>query len=130
METMIETSDITLPDLLVNHELDRAMAQIEYDISMAGMKFEDYLTQLKKTKKDFRDSLRDEAEKRAKSRLIIDAIAKEEDIKLDEKSFEADVAKMMEQYKDQEHVSEDSVRAYLAEVFQNQAVFAYLDGLQ
>lgn len=127
MEKLLEASDITLPDLLTEHELDRAMAQVEYDVSMAGMKFEDYLKQLQKTKEEFRASLKPDAEKRAKSRLIIETIAKEHDIKLDEKTYEAEVERMMEQYKDHQHVSEDSVRAYLAEIFQNQAVFAWLD---
>ncbi len=130
IDTVLETSTIDMPELLTNYEIDRAMAQLQHDIAMSGLEFKDYLESIKKSEGEVREDMREAAEKRAKTRLIIETIARDEDIKPDEELFHKEVDTLMEMYKDNPNASKQSIQAYVAEVMQNQAVFSFLDGIK
>src|SRR3989344_4678642 len=54
IEDIVEKSEIDLPELLVEIELDKILYRMESDITQMGLKFEDYLKHLNKTKEDLR----------------------------------------------------------------------------
>lgn len=130
LDGILDSSDFEIPDVLVNYEIERSLSQVQHDIAMSGMKYEDYLKALNKDEAAIREDLRPNAEKKARTRLIIETIAKENDLTPNEKQLEKEVAALMEQYKDNAHASEHSIRAYVAEVLLNQAVFDFLDAIK
>ena len=130
VDGIVDGTTFDIPDLLVNYELDRQLAQLEYDIAMSGLEFDAYLKNIKKTKEELKETMREPAEKRAKVRLVIETIAREEDIIPDPELLEQEVEALMQMYKDNPNTSEDSIRAYISEVLLNQAVFTFLDGVE
>ncbi len=127
IDAILKESEIEVPQMLITYEIDKMMHEFESNIAMTGMNFEDYLQSIKKTRDDYRREWAEQGKKRAQTRLMLNEIAKEEKIEVDEEELEKEVSKIMEQYKDQKNIDENNVRAYVAEVLRHQKVFEFLE---
>lgn len=125
-DAIIEGSTIELPSVLIEAELAQMFGQMQEDLDRANLKLDDYLKHIKKTKEDMEKEWTPAAEKRAKLQLILNEIAKKEDIKPDVTALEAQVKGLMDQYKD---ADERRVRLYVASVLTNEAVMKHLESL-
>ncbi len=123
-DTIIEASTIDLPKILIDSELNQMFAQMDEDIKRANLKFDDYLAHINKTKEDLAAEWTPMAEKRAKLQLVLNEIAKKEEVKLDEEQLKAQTDQLLEQYKDADPTR---VRVYVASVMQNEAVMQKLE---
>lgn len=127
IETLITESGIEVPDLLASYEADKMMSQMEYDVSMAGLKMDEYLESIGKTRDDMRSEWMGEAKKRSAMQLLINKIVLEEKIEPTEEELNAEVAKIMEFYKNTQGVTDDQARAYVTTVLTNQKFFDFID---
>jgi len=127
IEALIEESDAVIPTILADFELDKIMMQMEHDISMSGMGFDDYLGHIKKTKAELRTEIMPEAQKRSHMQLLINHIAAEEKIEADKTQVDAELVKIKEMYKDHKEYDEDRARAYVEGMLINQGVFELLE---
>lgn len=123
-DTIIGATTIELPQILIDSELGQMFAQMEEDITRAGLKFDEYLSHVKKTRDNLKTEWAPAAEKRAKLQLILNEIAKKESVEPDHAQLETQVKQLLEQYKD---ADERRVRIYLASVMQNEAVMKMLE---
>lgn len=123
-DKIIEGSSMDLPQVLIDSELNQMFAQMEEDLKRAGLKMEDYLTHIKKSKEDLATEWRPAAEKRAQLQLILNEIAKKENVQPDKSQLDQQVDQLMEQYKD---ADEERVRIYVASVLTNEAVMQMLE---
>jgi len=125
LEAIIKETKIELPQILIEREMDRLLEEAKADIARSGLKWEDYLKHLKKEEADIRKSFEETGRKRAISGLILDAIAKAENVSPDKEKVEAEVKKLMEQYPGADKMSATN---YVEGLFKNDAVFALLEG--
>src|SRR5206468_2318861 len=102
LEKLVSSTDIKLPQILIDNEIGRMFAQFEQDISGLGLKVEDYMKHIKKTPEDLRKDWLPDAEKRAKLNLILEEIAKKENLKADEKAIEEELSYLMKQHGDKD----------------------------
>jgi len=123
---IIEATIMELPQVLIDSELNQMFAQMKEDLERANLKMEDYLKHINKTKEDLGKEWTPAAEKRAKLQLILNEIAKAEDVKPDEKQLEEQVKQLLEQFKD---ADEHRVRIYVSSVMTNDAVMKMLENL-
>ncbi len=123
-DAIVDGATMELPQILIDSELNQMFAQMEEDITRAGLKFEDYLGHIKKTKEDLAKEWSPMAERRAKLQLVLNEIAKVEAVVPDEVQLENQVAQLMAQYKD---ADQHRVRIYVASVMQNEAVMQLLE---
>ncbi|OGG55008.1 hypothetical protein A3D62_03120 [Candidatus Kaiserbacteria bacterium RIFCSPHIGHO2_02_FULL_49_11] len=123
-EALIATSSIDLPNILIESELDKMMAQMEDDVLRVNMKFDDYLSHAKKTRDDLRTEWRDQAAKRAKLQLILNEIARREVIRADHDEVHRQMDSILKQYKD---ASPENVHIFVETQLQNEAVFTFLE---
>lgn len=123
-DKIIEGATIDLPAVLLDAELRQMSAQMEEDLTRAGLKLDDYLAHIKKTKEEILKDWTPTAEKRAKLQLILNEIAKIEKITADEKLVENQTKDLLEQYKD---ANADRVRTYVSTILQNEAVMKMLE---
>src|ERR1035437_7925371 len=124
IEKIIEKSVLDLPEILVDIELDKILYRMESDITQMGLKFEDYLKHLNKTKEDLRKDFRVDAEKKAKLALILNEIAKEEKITADPEKVAMEVAAILEQYKD---ADPERAQMHAENVLTNEKIFQFLE---
>jgi len=80
MEALLKNTKIDLPDILVESEIEKSLAQMKDDVERMGAKFEDYLKETKKTTEEFKKDLRESAEKKASIQIILNKIAETEKI--------------------------------------------------
>lgn len=125
-DAIIEGSTMELPQVLIDTELAQMFGQMEEDLTRANLKIDDYLAHIKKSKDDLRAEWQPAAEKRAKLQLILNEIAKKENITPDVTELKEQVAGLMERYKD---ADERRVALYVASVLTNEAVMKHLEAL-
>jgi trigger factor len=124
VEELIKETSGEIPEVLIESEIEKILYRFEADISGAGLKFEDYLAQIKKTEDDLRKEWRPDAEKRAKLQMIIRTISDKENLKPSEEEIEKEVGNIMAVYKDADPVR---ARAYIENMLENEKVFKFLE---
>ena len=127
LEQIMDKTKVDVPEVLTSYELDKMMHQMEHDIAMSGMKFDEYLEKIQKTKETLRIDWKETGEKRAKMHMVINAIAEEEKLAPTDEELETETQKLMEQYKDMKDIDEANVRMYVAGILTNQKVFELLE---
>lgn len=123
-DLVIEETGMELPKVLVDSEIEQMFAQMNEDLSRANLKMDDYLTHIKKTKEELISEWTPAAEKRAKLQLVLNEIAKAEEVKPDQALVDTQVDQLKEQYKD---ADEARVRVYVESVLMNEAVMKMLE---
>ncbi|MAF59406.1 MAG: trigger factor [Candidatus Pacebacteria bacterium] len=124
-DELVKKSKINVPEILVEHELDRMKAQMKEDVERIGATWDKYLEQINKKEEDLRKEWRESADKRARLQLILNAISEREDIKPDKKEVEHQVGHILESVKG---AKKENVEAYVEMMLTNQKVFEYLEG--
>ncbi|MHB1316762.1 MAG: trigger factor [Minisyncoccota bacterium] len=127
LEEIISSSTIEIPQIIVDGELEKMKAQFTDDLAQSGVKFEDYLTHIKKTEDDLKTEWTETATKRAKSQIILNTISREEGIRPEEENVKAEMEKILSYHKDAERFR---VRMYVETFLANDMVFGFLEGLK
>lgn len=123
-DRIIEETELTVPEVMIDAELNQMFAQMEEEIKRANLSMDDYLNHIKKSREDLKTEWRPAAEKRAKLQLVLNAIAQNESTTPDADAIEAQVAELKKQYPD---ADEAKVRTYVASVLTNEAVLKMLE---
>ena len=116
---------LDLPEIMIDSELGRSEAQFSADVQRMGISLEDYLKHAKKTIQDLRAEWKPNAEKKAKLQLILNGIAKAENIRPTPEEIEAEVNHIVEHYEDADR---ERAAVYADTVLTNEKVFAFLEG--
>lgn len=126
IEKIIDDSTIDLPEILIEAELNKILYKMESDIVAMGLKFEEYLKHINKTTDDLKKDWRPDGEKKAKLSLILNEIAKIENIKADEEQVANEVAHILEHYKEADR---ERARMHAENVLTNEKIFVFLENL-
>jgi FKBP-type peptidyl-prolyl cis-trans isomerase (trigger factor) len=124
LEKIIAEAKIPLPKSMVDNELDKMMAQFEYDLKQSGLTTETYLSHIKKTKSELRETWQSDAKKRASTELILFEIAKRENITADKTEVERETKTLLDAHKEVDAVR---TRQYVESVLTNKKVFEFLE---
>ena len=124
VEKIIDDSKIDLPEILVEAELDKILYRMESDITQMGLKFEDYLKHINKTKEEIRKEFTKDAEKKAKLGLVLNEISNIEKIVADEDQVAKEVAMILEHYKE---ADPERAKLHAENVLTNEKVFQFLE---
>ena len=124
---IIDKTTINLPQILIDSEINQMFAQMQEDLDRANLKMDDYLSHIKKTKEELKTEWTPAAEKRAKLQLVLNEIAKKEEIVPDATKVEEQTKELLERFKD---ADEHRVRLYVASVLLNEEVMKSLEGLE
>lgn len=126
MEELLKNTKIDLPEILIESEIEKSLAQMKDDIVRMGSKFEDYLTHIKKTEEDLKKDLREGSEKKAKVQLIFNKIAEAEKIEPNKEILENEVKEVLKHYPE---ASETNARIYVSTILLNSEVLRLLENL-
>lgn len=94
IKNITKTSEVEIPDALIENQKDRMVQEMEYRLSYQGLKLEDYLKFMNKTMDEFRADYTEQATEYVKSQLVIEQIIDDEKIDATEEDVEARVAEM------------------------------------
>lgn len=100
-----------LPEILINHEAEIMLGELENNILAQGGKFEDYLKSLGKSREQLKLELLPDAEKRVKSALVIREIALVEKIAVSREEVEKKAEEILKQHQGNKEI-ESRVRSH------------------
>ena len=117
LKAVSDNVEIDIPSGMIDAEIDNMMKDIEQRLQYQGLTLAQYFTLSGKTEAQVREEMKEQAEKAVKSRLVIEAIIKAEDIKPEEKEVEEKLKEMAQNYgKTEEEMSKNE---YIKEYIEN-----------
>lgn len=99
IEKVIESCEVDIPEAMIDSQLENELGEFDYRMRMQGLDLEQYLQITGSTEENLKDQLRPMAAKRVKGDLILEAIAKAENIQVSEEDMDKELEKMADSYK-------------------------------
>jgi len=90
-------NDVSLPEPMVETEMDRMMSQYEQQLKQQGISMEQFFELIGSNKEQVRERFRQEAEQRVGVRLILSGIARQEEIVVTDEDIERELTQLAEQ---------------------------------
>ena len=78
IEKACENAAVEIPEAMIERQMDHILNDIRYRLSMQGISLEDYCKYTGTSIEDMRNEMREDAAKRVKSQLVLEAIGKAE----------------------------------------------------
>lgn len=98
VEKVVENITVELPDPMVDEQTQQMIQEFAGRLSQQGLSFEQYMQMTGMTPEALMGQMKPEAEKRIRTRLALEAIVKEEDIKATAKEIEKEIENMASMY--------------------------------
>ena len=98
MEKVYEENNFDLPQVMIDDQADQMLQEFSQQLAQQGMNLDMYCQYLQKTEEEIRKELLPDAEKRVKSRMIIEAVADAEGIEASPEDIEEEMKAMAKQY--------------------------------
>lgn len=131
IEKIAQESKMELPEMLIEGELDRMMAELKGIAQQVGLSFEQYLNQIKKSERELRKTWRERAATRVKVALALKEIAQKEKIEVSDSEIEEQVNKSPQHYQTPREASKkvdiERLKEYSRGVLRNEKVFQLLE---
>lgn len=110
IKEVCKNTEIDIPSGMIETELDNMVRDVETRLSYQGMNMEMYLQMIGKTMEEFKKEGEEQAKEAVKTRLVLEQIVKDENIKADEKKVEERLEEMAKAYgKDAKELKENEV---------------------
>ncbi|MEG0292231.1 MAG: trigger factor [Anaerovoracaceae bacterium] len=98
IQKVFEANDLDIPKVMVDDEINQMMKEFDAQLRQQGMELQQYFQFIGKGPDDFREEVREDAEKRVKTRMLISAVVDEEKIEYTEEDIEKELEIMSTQY--------------------------------
>ncbi|MDX5483601.1 trigger factor [Bacillus pumilus] len=98
VEKASENAEVDIPQAMVDTELDRMMKEFEQRLQMQGMNLELYFQFSGQDENALKEQMKEDAAKRVKSNLTLEAIAAAENLQVSDEEVEEELSKMAEAY--------------------------------
>ena len=121
VEYAMANASVEIPDPLIEEEVDGLVDELARSIARQGLTFEQYLQAAGKAPEEIRAEMRERGEKRARTLLVLSAVAGAESVEVPEALVDEEVARAMPQVKGQR-----KMEAYLASERGRRAIRASL----
>lgn len=132
LEKLVDASSFSeVPEILVNEEIRRMIAELQQNIEQQGMKWEDYLGSIKKDVSALKLEFVPQALRRVRTAVLIKAFSKEAKIKVEDKDIETEIDKILDQLREsdtetRERVSSPEYREYVTVQLRNRKTITWL----
>jgi len=88
VQSATDAADCDIPNQMIEDELDIMVRELQMRMMYQGIRYEDYLKFTGQTEEQVREMYRVEAQNRVKMQLVLDAIAKAENVEVSEEDVE------------------------------------------
>ncbi|WP_271401383.1 trigger factor [Salinicoccus roseus] len=98
IEQAADNAEIDVPEAMVKTETDRMLQEFEQRLSQQGINMEMYQQLSGQDEDALREQMKDDAQKRVRTNLVLKQIAVDEDIEVTEADVDKELEKMSEQF--------------------------------
>lgn len=116
VEKAVANAAIDIPEAMIKSQVNSMVNDMAQRLQMQGLSIEQYIQYMGSNPQAFMDSLKPEAETRIRNSLVLEAVAKAENIEITDKDYEDEIARMAEMYK----MEADKVKEMLGEAEEKQ----------
>lgn len=108
IEKICKSATLEIPTAMIETEIDNMLKDIETRLSYQGLNMEQYLQLVGKTEADMRKEYEEQAQKSVKSRLVLEAVVKAENLEASEEEVAEKIEEMAKNYgKDAEELKKN-----------------------
>ena len=111
VDAIIADASMELPEPMIKSQQDQMVNEFAQRMQMQGLSIDQYFQYTGSSREKMEEEIRPQAEKRIKTRLVLEQIVKEEKIEATEEDFEAEIKKMADAYK----MEADKVKGFFDE---------------
>lgn len=115
-----------IPESLIKEEVKKMISELKGNLANQGIKFDDYISHLKKSIEELQKDFLPQAKKRVKIALAVSEYAYKNKVTADEKNIDEEIKKMLAQYPDnyemQEKIKSENYKNYLRNIMINKEV--------
>ncbi len=119
IEKIIEGATMEIPDAMLDTQARQMLDEYAQRLAYQGMSMEQYMQFSGATPQGLLEQMKPQALKRIQSRLVLEAVAKAENIEISEEEMNEEIKKMAEQYKMEvekvEEILDDASRKQMRE---------------
>ena len=108
--TLEEERDL-IPEKMIDAQAENMVQDMARRMQSQGLSLDMYLKYTGMTVEQMKEQARPDAEKRIRTRLVLEAVAKAENIQISDEKVDEEVAKMAEAYK----MEVDKLKSYMSE---------------
>ena len=129
IEEICKNIEVEIPSGMIETETENMLKEVEQRLSYQGLKLDQYLQMMGKTKEEMEKEYEPQAIDAIKSRLAIEAIIKEEKIEATDKEVEEKLNEMAKNYgkeNDEQFLKNENVKKYLKEALANEKTIDFL----
>lgn len=98
LEAASKNVEVDIPHVMIHEEIDRMLKQYEENLKMQGLTLQQFYQFTNSDEQALKDQMHEEAEKRVLYRLMLEEIAKNEKIEIDDKKANEEADKLAEKY--------------------------------
>ncbi len=130
VQKLIENTELQIPDILVERELDNMENKMQRQLQQSGVTFDDYLDQIDKSKEELREEWKGKAEDNVAAAIILHKISEKEEIEVSDEEVEEEVQKHLrhtgQSAENQNEENLKRLRSYIHDIKKNQKIFDFL----
>ncbi len=112
LNALVDQADIEFPAVIIERELDDMMTEMDRSLQQRGLGLDNYLVMIQQSREDYRESLRETAERRVKRGLVLAETIRAEGLKVPDEEIDAEIDRMAEPLGDQ---AEDMRKIFASE---------------
>lgn len=122
VDELVKKSTVAAPDILVKDQLKLLESEAEQNARAAGLSLADYLKQDGLTEEKWHTELKPIAEARVKASLVLQVLAREEQISVSDQEFAAQIAQLRQAYHDSKPALENLKEAHVKNDIRNRMI--------
>jgi len=121
---LVDEAKLVVPSLLLEDEMYAAHGRLHKELEKRKMSAEEYFKIIKKTEEEYIKEKKEATERQLKTKFILKAIAKKENIVADEKEVEKEMEHAATHYPD---TNQEAFKAYVEEMLVNEQTLKFLE---
>lgn len=98
IEKVTENAEVDIPEAMIDAELQNMLQEFEQNLQMQGMTLENYFQFSGQSEEELKDQMKEDAEKRVKTNLTLEAIFEAEELEVSQESIDAEIENMASMY--------------------------------
>ena len=98
IDAIIADSEIEIPEPMLKTQQEQIVDEFAQRLQSQGLNIDQYFTYMGSSREKMLEDVKDQADKRIRTRLILEKIVKEENITATEEDFEVELGKLAEAY--------------------------------
>jgi trigger factor len=96
IDAVVETLEADIPEVMIEAEIDTMLRDFNYQLSQQGLTLETYVQYTGGSIEDLREQMKEDAASRVKTSIVLEEVAKLENVEVTEEDLETEFARIAE----------------------------------